>query len=932
MTPLRLAAACAAATLSLSIDPSYTQYASLNECSDAYSFSQTFSLQPAGAVTQVALTPNDGLRLCLTSANASTGAYLSLAFAPCAGGPAQSWSLDAAGALSGPQGAVAAAAPASGGPWWWGQPLAVRGAGAGDAWSLTGGGALVHKPSGLCLDAGPLPNAHGCLDAAVRGLPFCDASLPVADRVADLLGRLTLAEKIALTGSGPYADDCDLTDVGVPRLDVRPHMWLVETNSMVASQCYGATCATLWPSGNNLAATFNRTVFSLKGAVLGDEMRALNNLGWHRADTQSSTRVGLNGFGPDINQPRDPRNGRAGELASEDPFLIGSYAVGMVRGAQEDAAYPATLKMSLGVKHYAGYSMETGRMTSVGSFSFFDLMDTYLVPYEMAFADGGATGSMCSYISLGITLNGSSFPAPASFVPACANAYLLSTLVRQYWGRPDAVHTSDCGAVKNMASPRLGAPYAANLTAAAADAVNAGMDLNTETTVPSHLADALAAGLTTEAALDASLSRTLSLRVRLGLLDPLEAQPLTRLGNFGAATVGAPAHRAAALDAAAQSLVLLKNGAGALPLKRGARLAVLGPMAAADRALLGDYYADAVCPGGSDNQKGDFSCVPTIAASLAQFAGAVVNFTGVTVSGNDSSWGAALAAASAADAVVLCLGADGTIGAEGTDVADISLPGVQAEFGLAVLAAAAAAATPVIFVLVSPFPTAFDPLAAGAHAIILAGTPGFGAPALARAMFGENRWGRVSQSIYPAAYQHAVALGDFSMVPRTQPLPNAGRGYRYYNGGAGALLARFGEGLTYSSGVALACGGGLQADDLVLACNISCGSPGGDQVLTVFHRVSPDIVARIAGAHPVPLLTLVAFDRVAVPAGATVAVQLRAPAARALALVEATGASVIYPGLHFFDVWDGAANNVTVAVQSPTADTLVVKRPPLPDA
>ena len=68
------------------------------------------------------------------------------------------------------------------------------------------------------------------------------------------------------------------------------------------------------------------------------------------------------------------------------------------------------------------------------------------------------------------------------------------------------------------------------------------------------------------------------------------------------------------------------------------------------------------------------------------------------------------------------------------------------------------------------------------------------------------------------------------------------------------------------------------------------------------------------------------------PAGATVAVELRAPAARALALVEATGASVIYPGLHFFDVFDGAANNFTVAVQSPTADTLVVKRPPLPDA
>ena len=920
------------ATLATAADPSYTQWAFLNECSAAYSFSQTLSLSAVpGSVSQVALTMNDGFRLCLTSANASTGAYMSLAFAPCASGAAQSWTLGADGTLTGPQGSVAAAASTPSGPFWWGLPLAVRASGAGDVWSFTGGGALVHKASGLCLDAGPLPNAHGCLDAAVRSLPFCDADVPVADRVADLLGRLSIAEKIALTGSGPYSDDCDLTDVGVPRLDVRPHMWLTETNSIIASQCYGNTCATQWPSGNNLASTFNSTVFTQKGYVLGTEMRALNNLGWHRADTQSQTRIGLNGFGPDINQPRDPRNGRAGELASEDPFLIGSYAVGMVRAGQSDPLDPRTLKMSLGLKHYAGYSMETGRMTSTGSFSYYDLFDTYLVPYEMAFVEGGATGSMCSYISLGITLNGTSPQNAASFIPACANTFLLQTLVREYWGRADAVHTSDCGAVKNMASPRLGPTgYAANTTVASADALNGGMDLNTETTVPTHLAEALALGLTTEAVLDASLSRTLSLRIRLGLLDPLERQPLTRLQNFGQATVGAPAHTAAAMDAAAQSIVLLKNAGGALPLAPGARLAVVGTLAAADRALLGDYYADAVCPGGADNQKGGYACVPTIASSLGAYAGSVVNFTGVGMTGNDTTWSAALAAAAAADAVVLCLGADGSIGSEGTDISSIALPGLQAAFGLAVLAAAGS--KPVILVLVSPFPTAFDPLADGVSAIVLAGTPAFGAPALAQALFGRtNRFGRVSQSIYPAAYQSAVALADFSMVPRTQPMPNPGRGYRYYNGAAGPLLARFGEGLTYSSGVTLACGGGLQADELVVACNITCGgSVGGDQVLTAFHRASPDIIGRIAGAHPVPLHTLVAFERVAVPAGATVAVTLRAPAARALALIDETGASVLYPGLHFFDVWDGGANNITVAVESPTLTAVVLKRPPLP--
>ena len=95
-------------------------------------------------------------------------------------------------------------------------------------------------------------------------------------------------------------------------------------------------------------------------------------------------------------QPRDPRNGRAGELAGEDPLLIGAYAAAMLRGMQEDAADAAHLKMSAGVKHFAMYSMETGRMTSTGDVSLLDLWDTYLRPYEAAFVDGRAQGSMCS--------------------------------------------------------------------------------------------------------------------------------------------------------------------------------------------------------------------------------------------------------------------------------------------------------------------------------------------------------------------------------------------------------------------------------------------------------------------------------------------------------------------------------------------------------
>jgi beta-glucosidase-like glycosyl hydrolase len=149
-------------------------------------------------------------------------------------------------------------------------------------------------------------------------------------------------------------DTCDTIDPGVPRLGVPPLEWLVEANSMAASQCYGDACATLFPSPANLAASFNASVWRAKGEVVGDEMRALSNLGWHRGDGQSGTMLSLSGYGPDINQPRDPRNGRIGELPSEDPLLTGAYAAAYVRGQQEGPDFPRYLKMSAGLKVRGG--------------------------------------------------------------------------------------------------------------------------------------------------------------------------------------------------------------------------------------------------------------------------------------------------------------------------------------------------------------------------------------------------------------------------------------------------------------------------------------------------------------------------------------------------------------------------------------------------
>jgi Fibronectin type III-like domain len=158
------------------------------------------------------------------------------------------------------------------------------------------------------------------------------------------------------------------------------------------------------------------------------------------------------------------------------------------------------------------------------------------------------------------------------------------------------------------------------------------------------------------------------------------------------------------------------------------------------------------------------------------------------------------------------------------------------------------------------------------------------------------------------------------------------RTYRYYNGSVGAPLVRFGQGLSYSK-TALKCytPGDGSNDVIPVNCSLtSVAGPDGDQILQVYHRVSADVAERIGSAHPIPLSTLVAFDRVALPAGSSALVNFALLVPRALSLVDATGASVLYPGLHYLDVWDGGMNNVTLAVQVPGPLTRVVAQPPLP--
>ena len=200
-------------------------------------------------------------------------------------------------------------------------------------------GTLTHAATGMCLDAAAVPFGVGCLHPSVRGLPYCNPALPLDARVADLVGRLTLEEAQAFTGAGEFEEPCVTIMPRIARMDIPESRQLVEVTSMASSSCstpYNGACATSFGSGLLLGGSFNRSVWLNHGIVVGKEMRALSNIAYSDGNPNGNFNT-LSGHGPDINQPRDPRNGRQGELISEDGVLTGRAAEKVVRGMQYGA-------------------------------------------------------------------------------------------------------------------------------------------------------------------------------------------------------------------------------------------------------------------------------------------------------------------------------------------------------------------------------------------------------------------------------------------------------------------------------------------------------------------------------------------------------------------------------------------------------------------
>jgi beta-glucosidase len=392
---------------------------------------------------------------------------------------------------------------------------------------------------------------------AAANRPWINKSLPLNQRVDDLIGQMTLEEKVQQMRDHAPA---------IPRLGVPKYDWWNEGLHGVAFSGY----ATNFPQVIGMAATWDTPLVHQMAQTISTEARAKYNQAMR--DDQHEMFFGLTFWAPNINIFRDPRWGRGQETYGEDPFLTGRMGVAFVRGMQGDD--PEHLKVVSTPKHFAVHSgPESTRHRANVDISAHDLEDTYLPAFRSAVTEANAQSVMCAYNSI-------------DGAPACANQMLLKSHLRDAWHFSGYV-VSDCAAVADVFT---GHHYASDMAHAAADAVKTGTDLEcgfAEGQAFPALVDAVHQNLISEAEIDTAVRRLFTARFRLGMFDPPASYAYGRIGIDENNT---PAHRQLSLKAARESMVLLKNEGGVLPLKSNIRkIAVVGPTAELVQSLQGNY-------------------------------------------------------------------------------------------------------------------------------------------------------------------------------------------------------------------------------------------------------------------------------------------------------------------------------------------------------
>jgi beta-glucosidase len=392
---------------------------------------------------------------------------------------------------------------------------------------------------------------------AAANAPYLNPALPLEQRVDDLIGRMTLEEKVAQMRDHATA----ISRLGIPKYD-----WWNEGLHGVAFAGY----ATNFPQVIGMAATFDTDLVHKMGETVSTEARAKYNEAMRENDHEMF--FGLTFWAPNINIFRDPRWGRGQETYGEDPFLTARMGVAFVTGMQGDD--PKYFRVVSTPKHFAVHSgPEPLRHGFNVDVSPHDLEDTYLPAFRATVTEAHAQSVMCAYNAI-------------DGAPACANTMLLGDHLRDAW-KFDGYVVSDCAAVADI---NTGHHFAPDMAHAAADAVKAGTDLECgfrEGQAFPSLIDAVHQGLIKESVLDNALRRLFRARFKLGMFDPPSS---FAYGQISISEVNSPEHRQLSLRAARESMVLLKNRDHILPLNAGiTRIAVVGPTAELIQALQGNY-------------------------------------------------------------------------------------------------------------------------------------------------------------------------------------------------------------------------------------------------------------------------------------------------------------------------------------------------------
>ncbi|WCN79550.1 beta-glucosidase family protein [Micromonospora sp. LH3U1] len=733
-----------------------------------------------------------------------------------------------------------------------------------------------------------------------------------AARLCDLLGRMTIEEKIAqLVGfwekedgeavaplQGEFGDAVKLEDFsrhglghltrayGTRPLDAAARaswLWKFQRDlvtgtrlgipAIVHEECLtglSAWKAATFPTPLAWGAAFDPELVTEMAAAIGASMRAL---GIHQ------------GLSPVLDVIRDPRWGRVDECISEDPYLVGTIGTSYVRGLQSQGVH-ATLK------HFAGYSASrAGRNFGPVHVGRRELADVLLLPFEMAIIDGDARSVMHSY-------------AEIDGVPVAADPTMLTGVLRDQWGFDGTVVADYYG----VAFLNLLHHVASDHAEAAGQALTAGVDVELPTgDAYLTLRESVRAGKLDEALIDRAVLRVLRQKQDLGLLDATFTEEPPQ-----AIDLDSPEHRSIARRLAEESIVLVANR-DALPLPAGRRVALIGPNADRQGALFGCYsFLNHVLvqhPGVETGIE-----VPTVLDAMrVEFGGDLVTWArGCDVDTDDrSGFDEAVDTAAAADVAVLVVGdhaglfGRGTVG-EGCDRDDLELPGVQRELVEAVMATG----TPVVLVLVTGRPYAVGWALSRCAAVVQAFFPGEeGAGAIA---------GVLSGRVNPSGKLPVTLPGPAGAQPYSYLHPTLGEGNEVTNLPA-TPVAPFGHGLSYTT---------FAHSDLIVPTTVptdgavvvtvrvtNTGAVAGDDVVQLYGR---DLVASVTR----PVAQLLGYRRVHLEPGRSVTVELTVPTTR-LAFSDRTFTRVVEPG--DVELWVGTSvQRDTQAATTLVGDTVPV--------